>query len=216
MTYDVKSTVSSQISDIYVTVTGGLDQNLNPQEECTSTEAFSIDLKAPAAVRIETSSMDVLNDPYVYEIEDYIVTITFSELMDTTDSFVTYSFSVPVDGTTLVEEEANSGWKSETKYEILFKTLDANVYIPEVQIYFANAWDKSANKMLEDSLDEPIFVDTHNPKTTKCYTNLSVIDKGDVGAGTFTITCEFSQYLEESPCANPFILSAKTFLLNGR
>jgi len=202
--------VNVEIDDIDVRATGAKDIAGNVQIQYDEADVFDIDTLNPtAAIWFE----DTLITDADVGLRYYYVNLSFSEDMDTTGGWPTWSFSPNVTtqggGTGTLGHDTPAGWTSSTTFQRNYAVFDTNDPYKTVDLQLNTAYDLAGN-LIEPcpTINAAAFVvDTENPTVAGIAVSDIWLDELDVG-GTFTVTVDFAENMTTDGSADPLVAFA--------
>ena len=190
-----------EITGVDVTVDGAMDLAINIQQQGNLIETFNIDTKNPTV-----TSAVVVPDPA--KAGDIAVTVVFSEIMNSTAPILGFT---GITGTMTTKNEGN--WSLETTWTETFTLSDADEEVEAATISVTGAEDVAGNVMVDNASAGNFKVDTIDPTVDGITLSTNLIT--DAAVGTFTITVNYSEVMNQSlaPTVNfsPDVPSTLTF-----
>ncbi len=194
--------VNELVNNIDVRVTAAEDANNNLQIQKDLIDVFSIDTSNPAITGI------VANDALISDSDvgtgKFFVTITYDKDMNTS-ILPSVTFQNPSHALTL---GLNSGsWLNARNCKMIYNVLDYAVEVDDVDVYVSGttAKDPQGNKPAAYTEPDLFNIDTKNPSATGILESVDPIIDSHVGAGTFTLTFNFSEPMKDDGSAPPII-----------
>jgi hypothetical protein len=124
------------------------------------------------------------------------IDITFDDAMNTgVDPVI--QFTSPI--ASLIANPATSNWINANTYSASFDFTDDNVEISNIVIEISGATDDSGNEQnIINYYFNAFEIDSRNPQVSSLTTSTSLVNSGDIGSGTFAITVDFDEAMDQS------------------
>lgn len=182
---------NTQATGISFLATGAEDLAGNAQDATTSSNTLSFDTKNPMVNQVTAGAAMLADADAGLPFE---LLITFDEAMSDVDPEVTLIADIP----SLTHDAAASSWQGNT-YVAVFNLTDANVEATNIPVQISGAVDAVGNTQNVIYYANNLFsVDTENPTVSSITTSTTVVDNGDVGSGTFAVTVNFSEGMDQT------------------
>ena len=181
---------------VTVDVTGAQDASGNAQVDYTPENEFAIDTLNPMVTSVVANDL-LITDSDTPGTGTFTVTVDFSEAMDqTVDPTLTFG---PAVVSTLTLNAGLSGWTDSDTYVAAYNVADGNVDHDSVTVDVTGAQDASGNAQVDYTPENEFAIDTLNPMVTSVVANdLLITDSDTPGTGTFTVTVDFSEAMDQT------------------
>ena len=141
----------------------------------------------------------VANDTAIFDgdagIDRFTVTATFSEAMNPA-VIPTLTFA-PNPATTLTNP--SGAWNiGNTVYTWTYNIVDAGVTVADIDVTVAGGQDIAGNIQVAQTNTNYIDIDTQNPLISSVDASPTLIADADAGTGTFTVTIDFSEPMDQT------------------
>jgi hypothetical protein len=194
------------INAVDVQIATGMDAAGNIQIVSAMPNSFDVDTENPM-VTASSSSDDLINDADAGS--DFVVSITFDEMMDTdSDPIVSFGSDVSSSLTAMTGE-----WIDMMTFEATYVVADANVEQSDLAVQSVSALDANGNEQVVFNATENLQIDTKNPSAESVASNISLVADANAETGGLVITINFDESMDSS---DPTItLSDGTFTFDG-
>lgn len=160
---------------------------------------FVIDLVEPN-LQVMNPSYNVISEPAV--LNNFNLDVSFSEKC-ITDSIPSLNFIIPSTiNNTLLQNQGNSEWLSDTTYRFAFEVIDNNEYISNIQFELENIFDIHGNMINTTPHNSNFIIDTESPLINTISTNKNNYTIDDIGFQTVEINIEFNKQMDTNYTPN--------------
>lgn len=189
------SDLDTNISQVGVKVSGGLDLESNEQKAYFQNNLFDIDTRNP--VLTSSSASNALVNMSLVGNGTFMVELTYDEPMNTT-----LTPSIVVSPTTVTSALAfNSGmssWINDTTYQAAYDVI-GNVGEPgNINFNYALGQDAAGNFQFAESSEFDVFVDTRQPLVSILSANAYVLTEQEVGLEALKFISIFDEEMDQT------------------